>query len=257
MAGVDHSADRGAGNRTTGAIALVTGANKGIGFETARQLGALGDTVWIGCRNPQLGRAAAEALGAEGADIRFVLLDVLDDHSVSIAVQMIRDAHGRLDVLVNNAGILGNAPTLPREEAVDNIRRVFETNVFGVIRVTQGFVPLLALSTDAQVAMVSSGLASLSLMSDPASRVHATNILGYVSSKTALNAVTVSFAKDLATVGIRVNSIDPGYTATDLNGGSGQRTVDRAAASIVAALKREGVAPITGAFLYDGQPVPW
>ena len=239
-----------------GRIALVTGGNKGIGFETARQLVALGHQVWIGCRNERLGRAAAEALCVEGADVRFVPLDVLDDHSVSAAVRTIRNAHGKLDVLINNAGILGNAPAPPREEAIANIRRVYETNVFGLIRVTQRCVPLLASSKDAQVMMVSSGLASLTLMSDPASRVYATNILGYVTSKTALNAVTVSFAKDLAPLGIRVNAVDPGYTATDLNGGSGPRTVEQSAASILRILVRRADLP-SGAFHYDGEPVPW
>ena len=239
-----------------GGIALVTGANKGIGFETARQLGALGHQVWIGSRNEQLGRAVAETLCAEGTDARFVAVDVLDDQSVSAAVRTIRDAHGRLDVLINNAGILGSAPTSPREEAVENIRRVYETNVFGSIRVTQSCVPLLASSKNAQVVMVSSGLASLTLMSDPASRVYATNILGYVTSKTALNAVAVSFAKDLAPLGIRVNAVDPGYTATDLNGESGPRTAKQAAASILAVLARRDNLP-SGAFLYDGEPVPW
>ena len=254
---VDRDQDRrGDPGRTTGGVALVTGANKGIGFETARRLGELGHRVWLGCRSEALGQAAVDELCAEGLDVQCVPLDVLDDRSVAASVLAVRDAHGRLDVLVNNAGILGGAPSAPRDEEVENVRRVYETNVFGVIRVTQGFVPLLAAAGGAQVIMVSSGLASLTLMSDPASRVHATNILGYATSKTALNAVAVSFAKDLAPLGIRVNAVDPGHTATELNGRSGPRSVEQAAASIMAVLARDADPP-NGAFLYDAETVPW
>lgn len=235
---------------------LITGANKGIGLETARQLGGLGYGIWLGCRDDNHGRRAADALNAAGVNVRFLPLNVTDHDSISAAARIVQEADGMLDVLINNAGILGGERTYPRDEGIENIRSIYETNVFGVIRVTQAFVPLLAAVREAQVAMVGSGLASLTLMSDRASRVYATNMLGYISSKTALNAIAVSFSKDLAPLGIRVNVIDPGYTATDLNNNSGPRTVSQAADSIVRIITDRTVLP-SGGFFYDGEKVPW
>ena len=236
--------------------ALVTGANKGIGYETARQLRRLGYRIWLGCRDDFRGRKATEKLLSEGLDVRFLKIDVTDDDSVQAAAAVVRKADGKLDILINNAGILGNVPTVPSKEDIENVRTVFDTNVFGPIRVTHAFLPLLKSAGDAQIVMVSSGLGSLGLLSDPNSRVYRSNILGYNSSKSALNAVTVAFAKDLSSTGVRVNSVDPGYTATDFTAYAGTRTVEEAAAGIVWLVTHEAPAP-TGGYYYDCEPQPW
>lgn len=235
---------------------LITGANKSIGFETARQLGQLGSRVWLGSRNTERGRDAAEQLSAEGYDVQPVTIDVTDDHSVEMAVSRVRNDGGRLDVLINNAGILGGQPTAPSLQSVSDMRAVYETNVFAPVRVTQAFLPLLRAADHANIIMVSSGLGSLDWLSDPANEFYSVNILGYNSSKSALNAVTVSLAKELAASGISVNSADPGYTATDFNGHTGYRTVEQAAAGIVW-LATQGPDGPTGHFYHDQNIVPW
>ncbi len=235
---------------------LITGANKSIGFETARQLGQLGSRVWLGSRNTERGRDAAEQLSAEGYDVQPVTIDVTDDHSVEMAVSRVRNDGGRLDVLINNAGILGGQPTAPSLQSVSDMRAVYETNVFAPVRVTQAFLPLLRAADHANIIMVSSGLGSLDWLSDPANEFYSVNILGYNSSKSALNAVTVSLAKELAASGISVNSADPGYTATDFNGHTGYRTVEQAAAGIVW-LATQGPDGPTGHFYHDENIVPW
>ncbi|RIJ69448.1 SDR family NAD(P)-dependent oxidoreductase [Nakamurella silvestris] len=208
---------------------LITGANKGLGKETARRLVAAGHTVWIGSRDESRGRAAAEELGA-----RAVLLDVTDDVSVAAAAASIGSAGG-LDVLVNNAGVeprlAGNVIPTPLDETADDVLRTFATNVFGIVRVTQAFLPLLQLSARAVVVNVSSGLGSLGGLADPASFTHFYQGLSYPSSKAAVNALTIQFAKALP--GIRFNAVDPGYTDTDLNGGTGTQTVEEGAEIIV------------------------
>ena len=235
---------------------LITGANKSIGFETARQLGQLGFRVWLGSREIERGRNAAEELLAEGYDVQPITIDVTDDHSVAMAVSRVHDADGRLDVLINNAGILGEQPTAPSLQSVSDMRAVYETNVFGPVRVTQAFLPLLKAAHHASIIMVSSGLGSLGWLSDPANEFYGVNILGYNSSKSALNAVTVSLAKELAVSGIKVNSADPGYTATDFNNHTGYRTVEQAAAGIVWLATQQSDGP-TGGFYHDQNIVPW
>lgn len=239
----------------TGKTVLITGANKSIGFETARQLGRLGYRIWLGSRDDARGRTAAEQLSREGYDVRCIMIDVTSDDSVSAAAAMIGKADGKLDVLINNAGISGGRTT-PTQQTANAVRTVYETNVFGPIRVTQTFVPLLKAAGTATVVMVSSGLGSLGWLSDPTNQFYGVNILGYNSSKSALNAVTVSFAKELASLGISVNAADPGYTATDFNGHSGYRTVEQAAAGIVW-LARLEEAGATGRFYFEREPVPW
>ena len=234
---------------------LITGANKSIGYETARQLGRLGYRVWLGSRDEGRGRAAAERLVQEGHDVRSLTIDVTDDDSVQAAAVRVRDEDGSLDVLINNAGIPGGTPR-PSVQSIDDIRNVYETNVFGAIRVTQAFLPLLEAAGVANIVMVSSGLGSLGWLSDPDNQFYRVNILGYNSSKTALNAVTVSLAKDLAPAGIKVNAADPGYTATDFNGHTGYRTVEQAAAGIVWLATRDGDGP-TGGFYFEQTRVPW
>jgi NAD(P)-dependent dehydrogenase (short-subunit alcohol dehydrogenase family) len=236
--------------------ALITGANKSIGFEIARQIGKLGYRIWLCSRDAQRGIAAVETLHKEGLDVRLLATDVTSQASVDAAATRVQSEDGKLDVLVNNAGIVGGAPTLPSLQNIDEIKDIYETNVFGAIRVTQAFLPLLKAAGQANIVMVSSGLGSLGWLSDPANPFYSVNILGYNSSKTALNGVTLAFAKELASVGIKVNAADPGYTATDLNAHSGYRNVEQAAAGIVWLATLDEIGP-TGGFYFDKANVPW
>ena len=231
---------------------LITGANKGLGYETARRLIAAGHTVHIGARDENRGRAAAEELGA-----RFVRLDVTDDASVAAAVATI-EAGGGLDVLVNNAGIEGRLPDNGIVTAADTtageIRTIFETNVFGLVRVTHAFLPLLRRSNSPVIVNLSSGLASLTDLSDPDSYTHFYPGVSYPASKTTVNAITIQFAK--AFPGIRVNAVDPGYTNTDLNGRTGTQTVEEGA-EIIVRMAQLGADGPTGTFVSAHGPVAW
>lgn len=235
---------------------LITGANKGIGYETARQLGRLGYRIWLGCRDATRGETALKSLIAEGHDVRLLQIDVTRDESVRDAAARVRHEDGQLDVLINNAGISGAPHSTPSQQPIDSILAVYETNVFGPIRVTQEFVPLLRSAGQGTVVMVSSGLGSLGWMSDPANQFYGVNILGYNSSKSALNAVALSFAKELASVGIKVDAVDPGYTATDFNDHSGYRTVEQAAAGIVWLATQDPAGP-SGRFYFEHDEIPW
>jgi NAD(P)-dependent dehydrogenase (short-subunit alcohol dehydrogenase family) len=238
---------------------LITGANKSIGFETARQMGKLGYRVWLGSRDAARGKAATEQLLAEGLDVRLLDIDVSNDDSVKAAAALVERADGKLDVLVNNAGIAGGEamkPPLPSEQAIDEIRTVYETNVFGAIRVTQAFLPLLKAAGRANIVMVSSGLGSLGWRSDPSNFHSRVNVLGYNSSKTALNAAMICFAQELSQFDIKVNSADPGYTKTDFNDHTGYRTVEQAAAGIVWLASLDESGP-TGGFYFDKTAAPW
>lgn len=237
-------------------VALITGANKGIGLETARQLGSRGCIIWLGARDPELGRMAAQTLASQGTDVRFVQIDVTSDASVRAALSTVTELSGRLDILVNNAGITAGGRVVPSALEIDAIKTIYEVNVFGAIRVTQAFLPLLRQSTAGRIVMVSSRLGSLTLHTDPADPLVASNLLGYNSSKSALNAVTVAFAKELSGTSIKVNAADPGYTATDLNGHSGTQTVDIGATSTVELALLPDDGPTGGYFSKDGS-VPW
>jgi NAD(P)-dependent dehydrogenase (short-subunit alcohol dehydrogenase family) len=232
-------------------IALVTGANKGLGYEIAARLVADGMTVLAGARDPERGAAAADQLGAV-----YLPLDVTDPASVAAAAKWIEREYGRLDVLVNNAGILLERGQLPSELDVDVLRRTYETNVFGVVTVTNALLPLLRKAPAARIVNMSSGLGSLALTTDLAHPYAQRALLAYNSSKTALNAVTVSYANELRGTGITVNAADPGYCATDLNGHSGPRTPAQGATAAVtlATLPPDGP---TGTFADDSGPVPW
>jgi len=231
---------------------LITGANKGLGFETARQLIAAGHTVYVGARDENRGRAAADQLGA-----RFIQLDVTDGASVAAALARI-EADGALDVLVNNAGIEQRLPdngiVAAAQTTAEEIRTIFETNVFGLVRVTHAFLPLLGKSPSPVIVNVSSGLASLTNLSDPDSHIHFYPGVGYPASKTTVNAITVQFAK--AFPGMRINAVDPGYTNTDLNGHTGTQTVEEGAEFIVRMAQIDSDGP-TGAFVSAGGLVAW
>jgi NAD(P)-dependent dehydrogenase (short-subunit alcohol dehydrogenase family) len=226
---------------------LITGANKGLGREAARRLLADGHDVWVAARDPDRGRATAGALGA-----RFVLLDVTDDASVAAAVEHVA-AEGGLDVLVNNAGIVGGRKPVAELTAQD-VEHVFATNVLGIVRVTQAFVPLLERSANPVVVNVSSGMGSLAITTDP-SRLESTIVaLAYPASKAAVNMLTTQYAKALP--GMRVNAVDPGYTATDFNDNRGTQTVEEGAEVIVRMAKLDASGP-TGTFVDRSGVAPW
>ncbi len=236
-------------------IALITGANKGIGKEIARQLGAQGMTVLIGARDLGRGEEAAAELTAGGADAHAVRLDVTDAASIEAAAHQIEANHGRLDVLVNNAGIaLDGGPASALD--MDTLRRTYETNVFGVFAVTKAFLPLLKKSEAGRIVNHSSGLGSLTQNSDPNGQYAGVKPLAYNSSKAALNMMTVIFAAELQDTPIKVNAADPGYTATDLNQNSGPRTVEQGATAAVRLATLPADGPTGGYFDEDGI-VPW
>ena len=228
---------------------LITGANKGLGFETARRLVAAGHTVYAGSRDAERGRRAAAELGA-----RAVQLDVTDDASVAAAVAVI-EAQGGLDVLVNNAGIqeemgAGGAAGV----TAGMMRRTFETNLFGMVRVLHAFLPLLQRSAAPVVVNVSSGLASLTRLATPGTRAYAYPGVAYPASKAAVNMITVQYAK--AFPQMRINAVEPGFTKTDLNANTGHQTVEQGAGIIVRMAQVGQDGPTGGYFDADG-PLPW
>jgi len=229
-------------------IALVTGANKGIGLAIARQLGTQGHSVWLGCRDLARGEAAADQLRAEGIKAQAVQLDVTEDASVASAVTTLSHHTDRLDVLVNNAGVMFAPPPSLAEESLDEVRQMFDTNVFGVLRVTQAFLPLLRKSSAARVVMMSSGLASINDAMDMRSETWTVGFGGYCSSKTALNMLTVKLAKELDRDGIKVNAVDPGLTSTDMTGNGPGHSVDVGARPAVALATTHAYGPTGGFF---------
>lgn len=238
-------------------IALITGANKGIGFETARRIGQHGHVVLLGARDRARGEAAAATLKEEGIDAHFLHLDVADRTTILAAAQDIENRFGKLDILVNNAGV-GSPLDGPVGKAdLSEVRRLFETNFFGALEVTQALLPLLKKAPAARIVNVSSGLGSLARNSDPDWEHSAVQMIGYNGAKAALNMATVLLAKELKNTGIKVNSVAPGYTGTDLNGGGpGAQTVEEGAeASVLAALLPDD-GP-TGGFLGRKEPEPW
>jgi NAD(P)-dependent dehydrogenase (short-subunit alcohol dehydrogenase family) len=237
-------------------IALVTGANKGIGFEVARQLAASGCTVLLGARNKQLGEEAAAKLAAEGLDVRYVAIDLDDRATIAAAANAIAGQFGQLDILVNNAGITtpgDGAPTVSSPEAIERTMRI---NFIGAVAVTQAMLPLIRKSASARIVNVSSGLGSLAQNSDPAYPYAFAKFLGYNASKAALNMLTVQLAWELRDTPIKVNSADPGYTATDLNGHRGTQTIPEGAAEAIrlALLPDDGP---TGTYSDRNGIVPW
>lgn len=236
-------------------VALITGANKGIGREIARQLAARKFTVLIGSRDLARGEKAAAELRAEGLDARAIAIDVTRAETIAAAHDQIQRDLGRLDVLVNNAGIV-LASGKPSEAPLAAVREVFDTNVFGVIAVTQAMLPILRAAPAARIVNVSSGVGSITRSSDRAYPHRGIGGVAYGPSKSALNHVTVAFALELENTAIKVNAACPGYVATDLNGHSGPRTVEQGAREPVrlATLPADGP---TGTFSNEDGPLPW
>ncbi|MFF9286568.1 SDR family NAD(P)-dependent oxidoreductase [Streptomyces griseosporeus] len=238
---------------------LVTGGNKGLGLETARRLGQLGWAVFLGSRDEGRGRAAADKLAAEGVDVVVVPLDVTSDASVAAAVRLVRAHTDRLDVLVNNAGAPGHLVP-PADATVEDIHPVFDTNVYGPVRVTHAFLPLLQAADHPRVVMVSSGGGSFSVVTDPEQPVSKMHELAYSTSKAALNMITVRYAQALP--GIKFNVATPGevanrkFAATDMNNHTGALTVTEGTDSIIrlATLGPDGP---TGTFVDRLGPVGW
>jgi NAD(P)-dependent dehydrogenase (short-subunit alcohol dehydrogenase family) len=235
--------------------ALITGANKGIGFEVARLLGERGITAIIGARDQERGKAAAAKLGQP-----FVRLDVTDPATAQAAAAWIQWEYGTLDILVNNAGIAGLSDGFeqgqPSNTSLEALRLVYETNVFGVVTVTNAMLPLLRRSPAARIVNQSSELGSKTRMLDTASPTWPLNNLPYQSSKSALNMVTVAYAKELWDTPVKVNAAAPGWCDTDGSGHTGFRTAAQGAEIAVrlATLGEDG--PTGGSFRDDG-PVPW
>lgn len=244
-------------------VALVTGANKGIGLQIVRELAARGLVVLVGARDLGKGEAAAKAVGA---DAHAVQLDVTDRASIAAAAARIRREFGRLDVLVNNAAIstTAKAGTAFQEVmgsqrasvvSLDEVRAVFESNVFGVIAVTQAMLPMLREAPAGRIVNVSSTMGSLATMRDPANAYRASSA-SYAASKTALNAITVAFANELEGTRVKINSVCPGYVATDLNMFTGHRTVAQGAKEPVRLALLDADGP-HGGFSNDDGPLPW
>jgi NAD(P)-dependent dehydrogenase (short-subunit alcohol dehydrogenase family) len=238
---------------------LITGGNKGLGFEAARRLGEQGWTIFLGSRDPGRGRAAAGKLAAGGADVVMVPLDVTSDESVADAVRLVRKYTDRLDVLINNAGAPGNM-VAPADATVEEINSVYETNVYGAIRVTHAVLPLLQAANHPRVVMVGSGGGSFAVVTDPNQPVSKMHELAYSSSKAALHMITVRYAQALPT--IKFNVATPGevanrkFAATDMNRHTGQLTVTEGTDSIIRLATIDADGP-TGIFVDRLGPVAW
>lgn len=234
-------------------VALVTGANKGLGQETVRRLAGRKWLVLLAARDRERGMRAADTLAGEGLDVEFVELDVTSDESAAAAVKAVAGRVDHLDVLVNNAGVGG--PLLdPADMGVDMLRELYEVNVFGQVRVTHAFLPLLRKSEQPRIVMVSSALASLTHASDPARPESGFLALDYASSKTALNMIMSQYARALP--GFKVNAADPGNPATDMNHHTGVHTVAEGADAIIRLATLDPDGP-TGGFFDRNGPVPW
>lgn len=242
--------------------ALITGANRSIGLETAKQLSEKGLFVYIGSRDLAKGEEVVKELIQDGfQNIKAIQIDVTDPESVLAAKKIVEQEQGKLDLLINNAGVLGVLPQEPSTNSIENIQQTFDTNFFGVITVTQTFLELLKKSDSPRISNITSGLGSLTLHSDPTWKYYTIKALSYVSSKAALNAFTIALAYELRDLPFKVNAIDPGYTATDFNHFSGPGSVESAASFIVKHTLTDENAP-TGKFFSndiedESEESPW
>lgn len=242
--------------------ALITGANKSIGFETARQLLSQDYYVYIGSRDTLKGQQAVDQLKSEGfTNVDSIVIDVDNPESIKAARQALGEKIGVLDVLINNAGIAGGFPQTAMDTDVSEFRAVFETNFFGVIQTTQTFLDLLKQSEAPRIVNVTSGLGSLTLHSDPSWKYYQVKVAAYAASKASLNAYTIVLAYELRDTAFKVNAVDPGYTATDFNHHSGPGTVPDAAARLVKAATLSADGPSGQFFSDDNDPEsgisPW
>ncbi|KAF2506748.1 SDR family oxidoreductase [Flavobacterium zhairuonense] len=213
---------------------LITGANRSIGLEIVKQLSKKGLFVYLGSRNLENGEKVTAELAQNGfKNVKAIQIDVTDQESVLKAKNSIEKEQGKLDILINNAGILGAMPQNSSTTSIENLQETFDTNFFGVIRVTQTFLDLLKKSDNPRISNITSGLGSLTLHSDPSWKYYPFKAVSYVSSKAALNAFTVTLAFELKDLPFKVNSIDPGYTATDFNNFNGPGSVESAASFII------------------------
>ena len=241
---------------TTQKIALVTGANKGIGLEIARQLAQSGVTVILGARDLIRGQQAVAPLISAGLDVEALKIDLNDETTIEAAAQGIGDRHGRLDILVNNAGIVDAEDGPPSVAAVGAARRLMETNFIGTLAVTQAMLPLLRRSPAGRIVNLATTLGSLAINGDPSSPYYDARLIGYNASKAALNMLTVQLAAELKGTGIAVNSVAPGYVRTDLTGNNGYMTAEEGARLPVEyALFEDGSA--SGRFVEPAGNAPW
>ncbi len=243
----------------TGRVALISGANKGLGLETGRQLGRLGYTVLLGSRDPLKGEVAARLLREEGIEARVVKLDVTRTADIDAAAAMIEAEFGRLDVLVNNAGVMiekGWTRNTTSETTLENLRATFEANLFAVFALTRALLPLLRQSEAGRIVNVSSILGSVSLQATPGSPTYSTKLFAYNASKAALNVLTISLAHELRGTKIKVNSAHPGWVKTDLGGTAAPMSVVDGAKTEVqlATLDEDGP---TGGFFHMGKAIAW
>ncbi|MCD9188791.1 MAG: SDR family oxidoreductase [Pyrinomonadaceae bacterium] len=241
-------------------IALITGANRGIGFETARQLGQQGIKVLVGARSAENGKEAETKLRNEGFDAEFVLLDVDNETTHASAAKYIEETYGKLDILINNAGIWiegfeNGAPVPASRTTVDIFRKTFDTNFFNTIAVTQTFLPLVKKADAGRIVFLSSILGSLGLHSDPASPIYNYKVPAYNISKTALNGYAVHLAHELKDTNIKVNAAHPGSVLTDMNA-NGDLSLEEGAKTSVA-LATLGTDGYTGRFIHLGEELPW
>ena len=239
----------------TGRIALVTGANKGIGFEIAKQLAGKGATVLVGARNAQAGAEAARAICDEGGKAEALQIDICDAASIAAAAALIEREFGKLDILVNNAGVSIERGKQPSEADIDLLRQTYETNVFGTVAVTNAMLPLLTKSDAGRIVNQSSGLGSFALNAGPDAPFAKMRLLAYNSSKAALNSVTIMLANELEGGSVKVNLANPGLCATDLSMGRGQPASEGAAVAVELALG--GVDGPNGSFVGATGNVPW
>ncbi|MBM7326115.1 SDR family oxidoreductase [Agrobacterium sp. S2] len=238
-------------------IALVTGANKGIGLEIARQLAQARVAVLLGARDFERGQLAADRLQASGLPVEAIRLDLNDPETIAAAAKDIHSKYGKLDILVNNAGIVDQEDGPPSKATISAVRRIWETNFIGTLAVTQAMLPLLHQSQAARIVNLSTTLGSLAINNDPTSPYYEARLIGYNASKAAVNMLTVQLSAELRDTSIAVNAIAPGYVKTDLTGGNGYMTPDEGARLPVAYALGHDNGNETGRFVAPEGIVPW